>query len=129
VEGIRAARLGEPVARLSGCRAMIQITAQMRVLVAIEAVDGRKGIDSLAWLCQEKLVRARGPFANFTRRRRQAAYSRQFARILGRDKGTPIFGDSQEIRVPHGRVVSPECLLLSPHCIAPPWHGSWSSYR
>ncbi len=30
---------------------MIQITAQMRVLVAIEAVDGRKGIDSLARLC------------------------------------------------------------------------------
>jgi len=26
---------------------MIQITAQMRVLVAIEPVDGRKGIDSL----------------------------------------------------------------------------------
>ena len=26
---------------------MIHITAQMRVLVAIEAVDGRKGIDSL----------------------------------------------------------------------------------
>jgi len=35
---------------------MIQITAQMRVLVAIEAVDGRKGIDSLARLCQEKLL-------------------------------------------------------------------------
>ena len=35
---------------------MIQITAQMRVLVAIEPVDGRKGIDSLARLCQEKLV-------------------------------------------------------------------------
>ena len=34
---------------------MIQITAQMRVLVAIESVDGRKGIDSLARLCQEKL--------------------------------------------------------------------------
>lgn len=34
---------------------MIHITAQMRVLVAIEAVDGRKGIDSLARLCQEKL--------------------------------------------------------------------------
>jgi len=34
---------------------MIQITAQMRVLVAIEPVDGRKGIDSLARLCQEKL--------------------------------------------------------------------------
>jgi predicted metal-binding protein len=35
---------------------MIQITPQMRVLVAIEPVDGRKGIDSLARLCQEKLA-------------------------------------------------------------------------
>jgi len=35
---------------------MIQITAQMRVLVAIEPVDGRKGMDSLARLCQEKLA-------------------------------------------------------------------------
>src|SRR5712692_4180802 len=34
---------------------MIQITPQMRILVAIEAVDGRKGIDSLARLCREKL--------------------------------------------------------------------------
>jgi hypothetical protein len=34
---------------------MIQITAQMRVLVAIEPVDGRKGIDALVRLCQEKL--------------------------------------------------------------------------
>lgn len=34
---------------------MIQITPQMRVLVAIEPVDGRKGIDSLAQLCQQKL--------------------------------------------------------------------------
>jgi transposase len=34
---------------------MIQITPQMRILVAVEAVDGRKGIDSLARLCQEKL--------------------------------------------------------------------------
>jgi transposase len=34
---------------------MIQITPQMRILVAIEAVDGRKGKDSLARLCQEKL--------------------------------------------------------------------------
>ena len=35
---------------------MIQITAQMRVLVAIEPVDGRKGIDSLVRLCRDKLV-------------------------------------------------------------------------
>ena len=34
---------------------MIQITPQMRILVAIEPVDGRNGIDSLARLCQDKL--------------------------------------------------------------------------
>jgi hypothetical protein len=34
---------------------MIQIVPQMKILVAVEAVDGRKGIDSLARLCQEKL--------------------------------------------------------------------------
>jgi hypothetical protein len=34
---------------------MIHLTAQMRVLVAIESVDGRKGIDSLVRVCQEKL--------------------------------------------------------------------------
>ena len=34
---------------------MIQITPEMRILVAVEAVDGRKGIDSLARLCQERL--------------------------------------------------------------------------
>ena len=40
---------------------MIQVTPQMRVLVAIERVDGRKGIDSLVRLCQEKL--AEDPFS------------------------------------------------------------------
>ena len=34
---------------------MIQITPQMRILVAVEAVDFRKGIDSLARVCQESL--------------------------------------------------------------------------
>ncbi len=34
---------------------MIHITAQMRVLVAIEPVDGRKGIDSLVRVCQAHL--------------------------------------------------------------------------
>ncbi len=33
----------------------IQIMPQMRIHVVIEAVDGRKGIDSPARLCQEKL--------------------------------------------------------------------------
>ena len=34
---------------------MIQITAQTRILVAVEAVDFRKGIDGLARVCQERL--------------------------------------------------------------------------
>ena len=57
----RSAGLGEPVAGLAGWRPVIQITAQMRVLVAIEPVDGRKGIDSLVRLCQDKL--AEDPFS------------------------------------------------------------------
>ena len=40
---------------------MIQLTPQMKILVAVEPVDGRKGIDSLARLCQEKL--AADPFS------------------------------------------------------------------
>ena len=35
---------------------MIQIAPQMRILVAIEPVDLRKGIDGLAQLCREKLA-------------------------------------------------------------------------
>jgi transposase len=34
---------------------LIQITPQLRILVAIDAIDARKGIDSLAQLCREKL--------------------------------------------------------------------------
>jgi transposase len=40
---------------------MLQITPQMRILVALESVDGRKGIDSLVQLCREKL--AADPFS------------------------------------------------------------------
>jgi transposase len=36
---------------------MIQITPQMRVVVAVEPADFRKGIDGLARLCQEALER------------------------------------------------------------------------
>lgn len=38
-----------------GCSFLIQITPQLRILVAIESIDARKGIDSLAQLCREKL--------------------------------------------------------------------------
>ena len=34
---------------------LIQLTPQLRILVAIEAIDARKGMDSLAQLCREKL--------------------------------------------------------------------------
>lgn len=35
---------------------MIQITPQMRILLAVEAVDFRRGIDGLARLCRETLA-------------------------------------------------------------------------
>ena len=34
---------------------MIQVTPQMRILVAVEAVDFRKGIDGLAGVCRKEL--------------------------------------------------------------------------
>ena len=34
---------------------MLQLAPQMRILVAVEPVDGRKGIDGLAQLCRERL--------------------------------------------------------------------------
>ena len=58
---------------------MIQITPQMRILVAIEAVDGRKGIDSLVQLCRETL--AADPFSGcvFVFRSRSATSIRLLA--------------------------------------------------
>ena len=53
---------------------MIQITPQMRVLVAVEAADFRRGIDGLAQLC--RVVLEVDPFAGavfvFRNRRRTA---------------------------------------------------------
>ena len=46
---------------VGGVCVLIQITPQLRILVAIDAIDGRKGIDSLAQLCREKL--AADPFS------------------------------------------------------------------
>ena len=34
---------------------MIQIGAPFRILVAVAAIDGRKGVDAIAQLCREKL--------------------------------------------------------------------------
>jgi transposase len=60
VEGIKS-RLGQFQLYTVGDGVLIQITPQLRILVALEAVDGRKGIDSLAQLCREKL--AADPFS------------------------------------------------------------------
>lgn len=42
---------------------MIQITPQMKILVAVEPVDFRKGIDGLAQVCREKLKE--DPFSGY----------------------------------------------------------------
>jgi transposase len=47
--------LDKSSSRLAGSGTMIHVTAQMRVLVAIEPVDGRTRIDSLARVCQAQL--------------------------------------------------------------------------
>ena len=53
---------------------MIQITPQMRLLLAVEPVDFRKGIDGLVAICRQKL--AADPMAGalfiFSNRRRHA---------------------------------------------------------
>lgn len=53
---------------------MIQITPQMRILVAVEPVDFRKGIDGLAALCRQVLAvdPMQGALFVFCSRRRHA---------------------------------------------------------
>ena len=55
VEGCFGFISGNIEPRVAGVCILIQITPQLRILVAIEAIDGRKGLDSLAQLCREKL--------------------------------------------------------------------------
>jgi len=75
---------------------MIQITATMRILVAIEPVDLRKGIDGLAQFCRERLTT--DPFSGclfiFRSRRGTAIVSfRQscVVRFRGRGRGLGLF--------------------------------------
>ena len=53
---------------------MLAITPQMRILVAVEAVDFRKGIDGLVALCRQRLQREplEGALFVFSSRRRQS---------------------------------------------------------
>ena len=61
VEGRFGFVSGDAEPGVVGVGVLIQITPQLRILVAIDAIDGRKGIDSLAQLCREKL--AADPFS------------------------------------------------------------------
>ena len=40
---------------MGGCF-LIQITPQLRILVAVEPIDGRKGMDSIAQLCRPRTM-------------------------------------------------------------------------
>ncbi len=61
MERLDAAGPGESQPNAVGARRVIQIAPQIRILVAVEPIDARKGIDSLAQLCREKL--ASDPFS------------------------------------------------------------------
>src|SRR5581483_9209909 len=58
---LRRGRHRGAVAQLLGRPVMLQITPQMKILVAVEPADFRRGIDGLARLCQESLQH--DPFA------------------------------------------------------------------
>ena len=65
---------------------MIQLTAQMRILVALEPVDFRKRIDGLAALCRSVLTS--DPFSGTvfvfcSRRRRRYGCSLTMAKVSG----------------------------------------------
>ena len=53
---------------------MIQLTPQMRILLAVEPADFRKGIDGLAQLCRQRLQAdpLSGALFVFSNRRRKA---------------------------------------------------------
>src|SRR6187549_2558832 len=55
MEGRHSAGSVRPQPGSVGAGCLIQIAPQIRILVAVEPVDARKGIDSLAQLCREKL--------------------------------------------------------------------------
>jgi transposase len=70
---------------------MIQITPQMRIVVAIEPADFRKGIDGLARLCQEVLKR--DPFSGlvFVFRNRRATAIKSSS-TMAKDSGSATSG-------------------------------------
>ena len=105
---------------------MIQITPQMRVLVAVEAVDFRKGIDSLAQLCRTKL--AADPFSGcvFVFRSRRATaikvlvYDGMATKRLskGRFRWWPAGETARELQAHQAQLLFAAC---NPDVAAPVW--------
>ena len=100
---------------------LIQITPQLRILVAMEAVDGRKGIDSLAQLCREKL--AADPFSGclFIFRSRSA----KSIRILAYDGqgfwlATSVYPRDVSGGGPRARMPRNRCVLTRRSCFWQP---------
>ena len=93
---------------------MIQIAPQMRIAVAVEVQDSRKGIDGLARICREVLDA--DPFSGWLfvfRSRRQIAlrilcYDGQGFWLAHNDCPAGIFAGGQRVarRRPHSRPTS-----------------------
>jgi len=100
---------------------MIQIAAQIRILVAVEAIDGRKGIDAIAQLCREKLNADPFP-ATCLSSGRGVARPSEFCSTMARGFGWPqnvcprdVSNGGQPARKRHGRCA---CIRLS-YCSLP----------
>ena len=80
---------------------MIQITPQMRILLAVEPVDFRKGIDGLAALCRQALSSdpQAGALFVFCSRRRHAIWILQKRLSQGRFTGWPKASSSASLRL------------------------------
>ena len=90
---------------------MIQVTPQMRILVAVEAVDFRKGIDGLARVCKAEL--SADPFSGcvFVFRNRKATaikalvYDGQgFWFCVRSDCPRAVFVSGRKLREAHGHL-------------------------
>ena len=90
---------------------MLQITPQMRILVAVEPVDGRKGIDSLVQLCREKL--AADPF---------------FRLLIYFPKPPGDLASCVGLRWP-GVLVSAEATIERTFPVAPNRHAHWKPIK
>jgi hypothetical protein len=92
---------------------MIQITPQMRILVAVEPVDFRRGIDGLARQCKEILQQ--DPFSGcvFVFRNRRATALKA------------LVYDGQGFWLCHKRIWSQRTVALLPACLGRRRHVIW----